>query len=928
MFSKNTFVLALCLSVMAAVVSGGEETAPPSRAYWPPSPCAHWLCYPEPFPRGEGKPRYFRKTVSVRGGLSAAKLYCVIDDEGAVFVNGAAVPSTRLFQTGKPCGYEVRGMLCEGRNALAFSVTNLASSGGFICRLELVYADGGIEDVVSDASWKADLNGAAGWHTVGFDDSSWVPPQRIGDANVSPWNTLYDMTPLLTRTEQKATAEAHTRIREHFAEIKARLAGEPKPRCEVRYAGGKAQIAVGTRLYEPIMYMGDHSWAFESPLFREKIEAFRRGGTHLYGIGVNMTQIWKPDGSLDLEAVDNVLLKALTLDPEGYFLFCFYTSGSLAWWTDSHPDELIDYANGGVDLTASDALQRLKAPSFASKVWRRDIGDAIGRVVGHLEQSPLSTRIFGYRPDYGVYAEWHYFGMEDGMPDTGKAMTAAFRQWLRRNYREDGAALRKAWNSDAVTFDNARVPNKEERLDDKAFSLRDPAANRKTADFLRCLSGEIRDCLLHYNRSAKEACGYRALVGNYCGYFFGMSYPAEGWHLENEAILDSPDVDFQTSPFGYWEHFRALGEPQQARSLAETYRLRGKLCILEADTRTYLSDQDHRHVTTAADSVAILTRDFCQALALGCGLWYYDFGKPWYNDPSILEFFGKLQGIRQLPADCGSAAEVVVVGDFESVIYHGIEQNPARVMHTALNEVVRELGHTGVPFDTISFGDLRRGNLAEYKVYIFPNLYYVTPEKLAVVNKLKRDGKIMVWLFAPGYLTGQGVSLGNMAELTGMRIDALQAAAVPETKLTGNGLDMCPLARTALGPLFTVDDPEATVLGTWRHRGVTLNTFAHKKGNGYGSYFCSTAFVSRQAFRDIFAAGKIHVYSDDNDSVVYANRSFVAFHTRKGGSRVLKLPHSATVQRLLPDKRDIGDNVREIHFDAPPNSTTLFFCRY
>jgi len=918
MISKMPFVVMLCVSVIVACANGAERVAE-SRA--------QWLCYPEPFSQGLKKSRCFRKSITVRDGLTSAKLHCVIDDVGTVFVNGSAVPPKRLFHPNNPQGYEVKDLFAKGRNALAFSATNLAGTGGFICRLELVFADGSIEEIVSDASWKANLNETDGWQKADFDDSAWITPQRIGDAQALPWATLYDMTSLLTREEQKATAEAKQRIREQFVEIKARLAKETKPQCKIRYTDGKAQIMIGSRPYEPTLYLGAYSWAFDNPAFREKIEAFRRSGIHLYGIGIDMQRIWKPDNSLDLGAVDDLLLNALALDPKGYYLFCFYASVAPSWWNNSHPDDLIDYANGGVDPTACDALQRFKAPSLASKTWRRDIGDALRRIVEHVEQSPLASRVFGYRPDYGVYAEWHYYGMANGMPDTGKAMTAAFRDWLRRNY-PDEAALRKAWDSADVSFGNAQVPGKEERLDAKALSLRDPVANRKTADFLRCLSEELKDCLLHCNRTVKEACGRRALVGNYCGYFFGMSYPAEGWHLANEAILDSPDVDFQASPFCYSKYFRALGESQQARSLVETYRLRGKLCMLEADSRTHLEpDHGHTYAANAEQSVATLARDFCQALTLGCGFWYYDFGKPWYNDPLIFDFFGKIQSIRQLPADCGSAAEVVVVADFESVIYHGTEQYPLRVTHTAIDEAVRELGHAGVPFDTLSFGDLQRKNLKEYKVYIFPNLYYVTPEKRAVVDTLKRDGKALVWLFAPGYLTDKGLSLDSMAELTGMHIRALQDTAVPETKLTGDGAVMRPGLRNTLGPLFSVDDPEATVLGTFRHGDETLNTFAHKACKGYKSYFCSTAFVTRQEFRKLFADCKVHIYSDDNDSVIYANRSFVAFHTLKGGRQALKLPHPATVQRLLPDTLGLGRGLSEIDFQAPPNSTTLFYCR-
>ena len=83
---------------------------------------------------------------------------------------------------------------------------------------------------------------------------------------------------------------------------------------------------------------------------------------------------------------------------------------------------------------------------------------------------------------------------------------------------------------------------------------------------------------------------------------------------------------------------------------------------------------------------------------------------------------------------------------------------------------VREFVHAGVPFDTYSFADLASGNIRDYKMYFFPNLFYITPEKRAVIEKLKAAGKMVVFLYAPGYLTADGASLESMSDLTGMKI--------------------------------------------------------------------------------------------------------------------------------------------------------------
>ena len=67
----------------------------------------------------------------------------------------------------------------------------------------------------------------------------------------------------------------------------------------------------------------------------------------------------------------------------------------------------------------------------------------------------------------------------------------------------------------------------------------------------------------------KDRNRYYDAHGNYCGYYFGVPETAEGWHLENDAILDSPCVDFQCSPSIYGAESRRRGCGQYARCLLE-----------------------------------------------------------------------------------------------------------------------------------------------------------------------------------------------------------------------------------------------------------------------------------------------------------------------------------------------------------------------
>ena len=501
--------------------------------------------------------------------------------------------------------------------------------------------------------------------------------------------------------------------------LAARLAQETKPFCKIVYENGKAYFDIGGHRFDTVYYNCNENWDGGNQGLRRQIAAFRDANMHLYGVGILTPKVWRADGSIDFRAAESSMHDVLSIDPEAHFQFCITTSFPPKWWMDRHPDELVDYANATVNATERDHIKNYRAPSFASKLWRRDMCDYISRLVRYLESTPYAKRIFAYRLDFGVYHEWHYYGMQSSMPDIGQAMASAFGR---------------------------EIPSKEERMRMSARTMRDPVKDRLAIDFLRCMGEQVRDCLLEFNQAAKDACGGRALVGNYCGYFFEMPFPAEGWHLENEAILDSPYVDFQATPFPYRSVARGGGNGQYSRRLLESTRRRGKLAVMEADTRTTLIrnvwDRNYLFAKSRSDDIALLARDFASALCWGCGMWYYDFGQGWYDAPEFRAFFKRIFPIwREIP-DCRSVSEVLVVGDYESVLLTNAGSSHFNDERTS--GLVNALGHAGIPFDSASVADVASGKLKSYKVYIFCNLHWMTPEKKRILVELREKGKFVI----------------------------------------------------------------------------------------------------------------------------------------------------------------------------------------
>jgi hypothetical protein len=84
----------------------------------------------------------------------------------------------------------VAPLLQSGTNLIAARAINGSgspSAAGFIARLDLTLANGLSSHIVSDSSWKATANPAAGWTTNGFDDGSWTSAAIIAIYDTGPW---------------------------------------------------------------------------------------------------------------------------------------------------------------------------------------------------------------------------------------------------------------------------------------------------------------------------------------------------------------------------------------------------------------------------------------------------------------------------------------------------------------------------------------------------------------------------------------------------------------------------------------------------------------------------------------------------------------------------------------------------------------------
>jgi len=773
--SKLAGLMALCvLTLGAGAMADGEEFAT----------AASWIWYPErPSVEGAGQTRYLRKVVRLAGKPKTARLRLLVDDGLSFTVNGQPLEPEEQVSCGGV--YDLTNVLVAGENVLGFAVHNAGGPGGLIVKGVVVDADGTEHPILSDTTFRASRQPEPGWDQPGFDDSAWPPAAIVGNAFAQPWygHPAFDLEPFLDPDE----LDRYRKWREHLVALPPGLAAERDAEAKIGYANGRAAIFINGTARPALIYRGT-----VDPLTahgRRQISLFRDAGVHVYCAYWELAQCWPRPGAYDFEALDDCLRAYLSVDPEAYLVLILRLVPP-PWWMDTHPEEMVRYAAGD-DYNSSDECLRVMRPSLASTAWRRDMMALWRQCIEHIETQPWGKRVIGYQPGYGIYTEWHYFGSwTNQMPDTGPAMTAHFRQWLRQRYGTP-ERLRKAWGDPAITFDAVQVPGVQERRAADALGLRDPARRRPVMDYYLCQQQLTADCIEDFCRTAKEITHGRAICGAFYGYWHGVPPQTQGGHLELPRLLASPYVDYFAAPYDY--SHRLMGQDGRLRCLPEAFPVAGKVHMVEADTRTHLHPVDeHGRVPDEASSIAAIRRELSTALIAGSALWWCDFGADgtggWYDHPALIGEVTKLMALasRLLEQPKRPVARVAVVCDPASM-YLLPDAEAMQTHYELLEAVTTELYKTGAPFDSLLLSQLSTADLSRYRLLIFLDTLLMDQATRAAV-KAATSNKAALWLWAPGISDGQRLNEDLVRDVTGFRV-ALRGHGVSAARAVAVGTD-------------------------------------------------------------------------------------------------------------------------------------------
>ena len=411
-------------------------------------------------------------------------------------------------------------------------------------------------------------------------------------------------------------------------------------------------------------------------------------------------------------------------------------------WLAAHPDECIGYANGDVQTSGDldERTDRVARPSPASAAYCAEAKSLLAKLATYIKAQSWGDRVIGVRPCWGIYTEWHMYGMDEG-PDTGLRMTEAFQKWKNGKYAGQNPPTMAERKNDNDRFFLNRASSTTEQ---------------KVIDFYECQATVIADLMTNVAHTIKTELPGR-LVGMYYGYVMTTHQP-EAANVMLDKVLSSPDVDFLSNPADYTAACRLAGGAYYHRTIPATFHRYGKLVMLEDDMR-------HYHVSNYVQLQYICTRNAQEAAMTtrrnwlnryfdGCGLQMLDpehdiDKRPFSMDEeNILQAISDTQRvlgeIGERPADSGN--EVAVVVDWRERLKCS---NKVTFTHElTYTHSLPGLYASGVPFDMMSLDDFLAKPASRYRKVIFLNVF--APEgdmKTELQQRVSASDFKSVWLF-------------------------------------------------------------------------------------------------------------------------------------------------------------------------------------
>lgn len=661
-------------------------------------------------------------------------------------------------------------------------------------------------------------------------------------------------------------------------------------------------------------------WSWEE-VPRYNMKSFCELGIKLIQVDIAFDHVWKSTGEIVLDTVQRQLQGVLQVCPQAAIFIRFHVNPP-KWWQRKFPEENCVYADAqpkpdvswGIERIIEDDEETPVRHSLASEKWKTEASVKLKEFLTKLAALPQGNALAGIQVAGGVYGEWHYWGFIENEPDMSKPMLDYFRNWLKNKYKTS-PVLQQAWHNKNVSLENAALPTLEERKNTKAGVFRDPDAERNIIDYYKAQHELVADDILHFCKIIKEEWPRPIITGAFYGYFYSVfGREAAGGHLEYHRVLKSPQIDYLSGPGAYYPSANETGDPYRSRSLINSIALHGKLWLDEMDQQPpLLPVKDSLFKASVDKSVANTKRNVMATFTKGQGLWFYDFGPSgfnggarlkdhgswgWWDEPQLRKAIKQLKeiGDQRMHTPYKSDADVLLVHDTESFYHMGSDKKHTSISHRANNWLPVGIFRSGVVHDVIHVDDLERINLDQYKAIVFVNTFVLTKQQReAVRQKVSKNKRHLIWIYAPGYSDGKQLNALFIKELTGINIvqakDLKRASIIIDSSLVADYT--ISVSNNLVNPLFVVRDKGAAALGKFVNSAEI--GMAKKVLKENTSWYLGLPPDNPALWRVIFKEAGAHLYNESGD-IFYSGSAVLSVHTKSGGHREIKLKNGETLK--------------------------------
>ena len=562
--------------------------------------------------------------------------------------------------------------------------------------------------------------------------------------------------------------------------------------------------------------------------------------------------VWRGLGKYDFASLDKQYDDVLKVNPNAEFIAMI----------DLNTPIWLQRQLGCSGQSAECESFTMLSAACANPAWRKATGDYLEAILKHLE-ARYGNRIKAYLLACGATDEW----MDYSAGVAGRAKTQAWRAWLKSHGKAD-APVPALERLDRASFDNL---------------IRDPATEQDVIDYAQFTGDTIVDTVLGFAAQTRALIAKQRQIGMFFGYILELTTSRLVWsgHLEYERLYRSPDIDFFISPGTYGD--RPMGGGSGFMVPNGTRRLDGKGFLHEMDHRTptYNCKLDE-FVSIAwmvpwknqAETNAGLKREFALATINQTSLWCFDMWGGVFQTPETMAVIARSKKLwdKYSAMPLASRAEVALVVDPQSARYLN-DRNLA--VHQIYQETRNKLNRLGAPFEVFSFNDLARADLKQYRLFVFPGLFVVTPDKMDVLKKyVFNNNRSVVFVHAAGICDGTTLNVDRVKELTGA---AFKTSGVSTTQRDG-----------------------------WR----AIHVDDYKD-------------LTPQVLRQTAVEAGVTIVCED-PVPVYANECLVAIHMAKGGEKTITLPRDCREVCELYTGRVLPVKDRRFSYTFQTPDTALF----